>query len=259
MTDRPGNPYDAPRAPSADDWRHAFVPLGVTRGDTWQPVGAGVLVVDSPVVWLVTARSVLDGVGAAPVVAWVATAPERTDKAEGHAFVDLTTGRSADLAWLRHPERDLAACPFPVAPSWRVKAFSEARTLLEPDLQPLLPACVVATAWGLGAPGQRPVPLALDGSLAGVDPGARTIITSAPLLPRNAGAPVLVQLPAQAGGGVALAGIATHSVSVAEGVSSTLPPVRLTIAAPIALAFELLRSPAGKAARKAALAAGRPA
>jgi hypothetical protein len=257
VTDRPTNPYDAPKAPSADDWRHAFVPLGVSRAEGWQPVGAGVLLVDSPIVWLVTARSVLEAAGGSPIVAWVGTSS--AEKGEGHAFADLTTGRTGDLAWLRHPERDLAACVFPIGPTWRVKAFSEARTLLEPDLQPLLPACVVGTAWGLGAPGQRPVPLALDGTLAGIDPGARTIITTAPLLPRNAGGPLLVQLPAQAGGGVALAGIATHSVTVSEGVQSTLPPVRLTIAAPIALAFELIRSAPGKAARKAALASGKPA
>ncbi len=249
------NPYEAPRAPSADEWRQAFVPLGVTRGEVWAPLGAGVLLVDSPVVWLVTARSVLEGAGASPVVAWVAATTETGD---GHALIDLSTGRAADLAWLRHPERDLAACVFPIGSTWRIKAFNEARTLQETDLQPLLPACVVGNPYGIGAPGQRPTALALDGTLAGVDVSARTIITTAPLLPRNAGAPLLVPLPPQAGGGVSLAGIATHSVAVSEGVQSTLSPVRLTIAAPIALAFELIRSPAGKAARKAALAAGKP-
>lgn len=253
MSDRPGNPYDAPRAPSADEWRQAFVPLGATRGDVWTPLGAGVLLVDTPVVWLVTARSVLEPAGASPVVAWVDTLEG------GNALVDLTTGRTGDLAWLRHPERDVAACIFPIGATWKIKAFNEARTLQEADLQPLLPACVVGSPYGIGAPGQRPTALALDGTLAGVDAAARAIITTAPLLPRNGGAPLLVPLPVQAGGGVALAGIATHSVSVAEGVQSTLPPVRLTIAAPIALAFELIRSAAGKAARKAALSLGRPA
>lgn len=246
-------PYDAQRAPSADEWRQAFVPLGTARGDVWTPLGAGVLLVDNPVVWLVTARAVLDAAGASPIVGWVETVDG------GNALVDLSTGRTADLAWLRHPERDLAACVFPIGTTWRIKAFNEARTLQEADLQPLLTTCVVGSPYGIGAPGQRPTALALEGALAGVDLAARTIVTSAPLLPRNGGAPLLVPLPPQAGGGVVLAGIATHSVAVPEAVQSTLAPVRLTIAAPIALAFELIRSAPGKAARKAAMAPGRSA
>ncbi|MCO5169803.1 MAG: hypothetical protein M9894_25985 [Planctomycetes bacterium] len=246
-----GTPFDRPQAPSPDEWRLACVPLGALRGEgAWSPLGAGVLFIDAPVLWLLTARSVLEAAGGAPVAAWAAT----TDGAG--TMIDLTTGRpGTPLDWVRHPERDLAATVFPVGARLKLKAFAEAQTLPEEHLAPLARVAVGAFAFGFGATTQRPSPLAFDGAVAGVE--ARAILSSAALPSRSAGAPLLAQLPPQSGGGVALAGIATHAVVLPEPPTSPLPPVRLTVAAPIALAIALVRGEAGKAARAAAVAAGK--
>lgn len=250
-------PFAAPQAPSADAWRLACVPLGAVRAEgAWAPLGAGVLFVDAPVLWLLTTRSVVEGAQGAPVGAWVPT----TDGA--HAVVDLSTGRrGTPLDWVLHPERDLAATVFPIGARLVLKAFSEAQTLPDELLAPLLPVAVAAFAHGLGPAGQRPAPLAFAGALAGApgegDPAGRVLLATAPLPPRNAGAPLLAQLPPQAGGGVALAGIATHATALPEPPTSLLPPVRLTVALPVAAALSLVRGEAGKAARQAALVAGK--
>ena len=237
--------YEQPQALSPDDWLNAFVPLGALDGQQWTSCGAGVLLLDNPLVWLFTTKTVVAATGSLPLAAWV------PDDQDG-TIVDLTTDRSPETGWLAHPTADLIACLFPVDPKWRVKAFVEARCFPTEDLQPLLPVASMGCAYGLTPLTSRPRPLVLSGNVASCVDGV--VITTAPLLPRNSGAPLLVPLPPQAGGGVALAGISTATLSVPESVQSTAPPVRLTSAVPISAALGLIRSNQGKAQRKAALA-----
>ena len=243
-------PMDTPRVTPAAEWLHAFVPLGLQEQETWTPCAAGVLVIDNPVVWLLTARRVLDALEGRTVAA-LFKGPE------GRPLVlDLTTGRGADgpLPWLRHPELDLAALIVPIQPGWQVKAFTEARCLRLEEVEPLQRAGVVSAIYGLEGGGD-PRPAALDGAIARVDPERHELLTSAPLLPRNAGAPLVVALPPQSGGGVSLAGVATHTIAVPEPLQSSAAPVRLTAAVSISAALGLLRGQAGRAQRARALAA----
>ena len=57
--------------------------------------------------------------GSAPITGWV-------ENQEGATLVDLTTGRiGGDLDWIVSPEHDLAACLFPINPSFTTNCPGE--------------------------------------------------------------------------------------------------------------------------------------
>lgn len=240
---------DAPPLLTPDDWLGAFVPLGVARDRSWLPLGAGVLLVDAPVVWLLTARSVLTAAGDQRLAAFVS-------EQRGGLVLDLTTGRrGSPLDWLIDEEHDLAACLVPVDPAWGTKAFSEARCAPTEQLQPGTPVQALSCVYGVPGVSERTAPLLLTGVVARRDPAR--LVTTVPLPPHNAGAPLLLPLPVQLGGGVALLGLLTRGVAVPE--VGAAPPLRLSLAVPISAALSLVRSEPGKAQRRLALTSSRPA
>jgi hypothetical protein len=97
----------------------------------------------------------------------------------------------------------------------------------------------------------------LPGTLAR-GPGGR-LITTAPLLPLNVGAPLVMQAPAEAGGGLGLIGLLTRTLVVPEPPGSPAPPVRMAEAVPIEAAVALVRSDAGRAQRRLAIESSRSA
>lgn len=238
-----------PQTIPPEEWLSAFVPLGLTRDEAWSPAGAGTLLIDPPVLWLLTAKSLVESAGEERIAGLVR-------REDGATLVDLTTGRrGSELDWLPHPEHDLAAIVFPVDASWKLKAFAEQRCFPSRDLQPLQPAATVGCPYGLGAD-TEPFPVVLSGAIAAVEPNRVQVLATAPLLPRNAGAPLLIPLPSQAGGGVALAGITTATLCVPESHQSNAPPVRITKAVAVSQALALIRSDGGKAMREAAVGKG---
>ncbi|HBP17601.1 MAG TPA: hypothetical protein DEA08_07400 [Planctomycetes bacterium] len=233
--------------PHPDEWLGSFVPLGKVEGESWTPIGAGVLFVEAPIVWLLTARSALEAAGDAPISAWV-----RDDK-KG-TLLDLTQGRrGTPLDWIVSKDDDVAVCLFPTDPSWKVKAFNESQCFPAHDLQALLPTATLCAPYGLAPLSGWTMPLVQTGTMASVDRETGQLVTTAPLLPRNAGAPLLITLPTQSGGGVQLAGILSHTVAVPEPHRSTAPPVRLAIGQPVLAALALIRGEQGKEQRKLAL------
>ena len=76
-------------AASTSEWRNAFLPIGVRIGERWEPRGGGVLLLERPFVWLVTARAVVTGCADASPSVWV---PRST----GHGLLDL--GQTAPVA-----------------------------------------------------------------------------------------------------------------------------------------------------------------
>lgn len=227
----------------------AVLPLGRTGGGAFQPLGAGVLFIDSPLVWLLTARSVLEATGDAALGAYVS--PER----EG-TVVDLTTRRrGTPLDWIVDPALDVAACLLPIDPTWPIKAFPEARCVtpaLVPAEETVWSVCF---PWGLPGQAGPPPRVLLPGTLARGE-GER-LVTTTPLLPLNAGAPLVMKAPAEAGGGLGVIGLLTRTLVVPEPAGSQAPPVRLAEAVPISAAVALVRAEAGKAQRRLAIEASR--
>lgn len=238
-----GTPAGAPKPSAPDDWLGAIVPLGLARETTWRPVGAGVLLIDPPLVWLAAPRSLLEQLP-----------PDRNlaafvSEQQGGIVLDLITGRrGTPIDWIRHETLDLAVCLFPVNPAWGIKAFPESRCVEPERLMAGLPVLTVASAYGSEL-GLRPAPLVLPGMLARRD--ATTLVTTLPLLPQNVGAPVLVPVSGSDGGGVALVGILVRPIQV--------PPhplgshLTLTQGIPVTEALGLIRSEAGRAQRRIAI------
>lgn len=233
-----------PGQAASHDWLRAFLPLGSMRGDTWLPHGAGVLLVDRPFVWLCTAGAVLDQLAGERCCAFV-------PRQQGHGLLDLSTSHERlGLGWLRHPRVDLAACLMPIEPSFDIRAFAVAQCTRLADVQPLQPAATVGCAFGLDTgDAARMAPLVFDGIVAGVERGAARILTTAPLVPRNLGAPLLLASPY--GGPVQLAGIVTGERLLTEPEPRALP-LRLAVALSVDRLFELIHGPEGKALRERA-------
>ncbi|MCC7062857.1 MAG: hypothetical protein IT456_08650 [Planctomycetes bacterium] len=226
------------------DWLRAFLPLGTLRGDSWRPLGAGVLLVDMPVVWLITAASVVDQFAQDPAMAWV---PHR----DGSGLLNLSrVHQQFGLAWIRHASLDLAATLLPVDANFDIRAFSAAQCTRLADLQPLQPVVTVGALYGGEfANSPAPAPAVHDGIISRKDPQSQRLFTTAPLLPRNVGAPLLLASPY--GGTVTLAGICLGNVLIGEVDPRTMP-VRLGVAIGVDAALELIRSDAAAGQRLAA-------
>jgi len=228
------------------DWLRTFLPLGVFEDEErWTPVGAGVLFADLPLVWLITARSVLDEAAGRPFAAWLGD--EDFFRFDGAL-------RASGLEWVRHEEHDLAVCPFPLAPEWNLRAFTEANTIF---LDAAAPGVQVQTvACPFGAPGLRPdgppPPFLWQGALTGVV-GER-LYSTAPLLTQSAGSPLLAATATESGRTVSFLGVVTESVLLPDPHPAT-PPLRLSGAVSAQAAVALIRSEAGKAQRRVALSA----
>lgn len=227
------------------DWLNAFVQLGKGTKEGYTPLGAGFLVLDDRCPWLVTGRSVLERCGDDDLLAWVG---------EPGVVVGITQAlASSQLAWVVDESLNLAACPFPINPAWKARAFGRDALLPSEKLLPTMTACALGSPYGFDLPGRPPV-LTLDGSIAGVDLPNGRVFTTAPLLPLNVGAPLLVlTAPLSMGGSVALAGIMAQTMPVRRPVEGVMVPphlvptqLHLSLAHPADRIFELLRSPAAE-------------
>lgn len=232
------------------EWLAAFLPLGVVREQkAWAPLGAGVLLIDPPILWLVTARSTLQRAGDQTLSAFVS-------EDQGGTVLDLVSGRRGTaFDWLEDTAAGLVACLFPVDRSWPVKAFPEAACVTD-ELEPGSAVWAVGAVYGQPLLGERPSPLVLPGILARRD--AEQLVTTAPLPPMNLGAPLLVPVRGEGGSGAALAGIVTAILTVPAEPGIPAASLRLSVATPVAAALSLIRSEAGKAQRRLAIERSRP-
>ncbi|MEZ6037395.1 MAG: hypothetical protein R3F29_07940 [Planctomycetota bacterium] len=227
MTSTPGS--------TASSWLRAFLPLGTRQGERWAPAGGAVLLHDHPLVWLVTATEVLRSVGGADLTAWV-------PRAQGAGLLNLgETHRHAGITWIHHPI-GLSASLFPLDESFQIKAFPENQCTRLRDLQPIHPAVTVGGLYSPDVPtGAHPSPAVCDGIVSSIDERTGCVYSTAPLLPRNLGAPLLLASP-YGGGAVTLAGILLGNVTLSHADPRELP-VRLSRSVCTDAAFELIRSP----------------
>lgn len=241
-------PMQPSPSPIADLLR-SFLPIGTLRKGAWAPTGAGVLVLDTPVVWLVTATAAIDALGDEPVHTWV---PQQ----RGAAVFDLAAAQQRfGLRWIRHATQEIAATLLPLDPSFAIKAFGLQQSAWLRDVAALQPTVSLGCPYSqeMANPG-HPAPAVFTGVVARVEPEAHRIYTTAPLLPRNAGAPLLLASPY--GGPITLAGILTGTIQLG-GTDPRDLPIRLAAAVPFDTVLELIQSPAANACREAATAGTR--
>ncbi len=82
---------------SGIEWLHAFMSLGCVHNNNWELQGGGVLLLDQPVVWLVTATKVIEDLDGQDLVTWV----RRKDSVN---LLNISeTQRKTELDWLHHP------------------------------------------------------------------------------------------------------------------------------------------------------------
>ena len=223
------------------DWLQTFLPLGCLHDGEWEPRGGGVLLLDRPVIWLVTARAALEGLGDRPLHTWV-------PREQGGAFLDLTASqRQAGIDWIHHPT-GLSATLFPTDDSFRIRAFTEAQCTRVRKLTPLQPVATIGCLYGPDIEQQpQPTKAVLDGIISSVNAQTGTIYSTAAMLPNNAGAPLLLASPY--GGAVTLAGVLLGDAMAAAGDPRALP-VRLGRAICVDAALELVRGKQAEAQRR---------
>ncbi|MCK5940782.1 MAG: hypothetical protein KAI24_02335 [Planctomycetes bacterium] len=217
---------------SGSDWLRTFLPLGTTIGESWEPLGAGVLMMDASMVWLVTAREVAEASVRQQLTTWV-------PRADDVVLLDLSDSQTrSGLNWIHHPA-GLSASLFPLAKDFVIKAFAETQCTRVQGLQPLVPTASVGILYGPDVPAPRPpTPNVCEGIVSSADPHSGRILSTAPMLPRNAGAPLLLASPY--GGQVTLAGIQLGNILVNENDPRMLP-LRFSSSTCVDAALELIR------------------
>lgn len=231
-----------PHAVSLKELLRAYVPLGIASEDgAWSPLGAGTLIYDAPVLWLATAKNVVQRAPSGALAAWVG-------QEGGGTVVELLVDASdGGLGWIEAAEDDLAISIFPVNPEWDLKAFGETRCLAPSNLALLMPVCSIGCPYGVeGVQATGPNPIMLPGAVSGLVP-PNEFYTTAPLLPANNGAP-LIQLDGGSGD-VALAGLLTRPAHVPEQ-SPEESSVRLSLGLAASTIWKLIRSAPAKAQRE---------
>jgi hypothetical protein len=228
------------------DWLNAFVQLGKAEGEGLAPLGSGFLLLDDNRPWLITSRTTLETAQGDDLLAWVGSPGTVVGISQALAL--------NELQWVVHEQHNLAACLFPLDPAWNVKAFSQAACVPGEKLMPLMDACSLGSPYGFDLGGRPPV-MALDGVLSSVDLERGRLFTTAPLLPMNTGAPLLVlTAPLAMGGSVLLAGVMAQTLPVRRPVEGAMVPphlvptqLHLSLAHPVGAVFDLVRSEGAKA------------
>lgn len=217
------------------EWMHAFMTLGSVQHDNWELRGAGVLLLDQPVVWLVTASEVIADFDGQDIVTWV-------KRKQDVSLLNISNSqRNSGVQWIHHPA-GISATMFPVDASFAIKAFSRMQCTKIRDLQPMQPAVSLGSLMAAGfqrSPGD--LPAVCDGMISTVDRNNHLIHATTPLLPRNAGAPLMLASPH--GGPITIAAILLGNAVVPE-VDPRVLPIRLSRAIAIDAALELIRSDA---------------
>jgi len=222
------------------DWLNTCLPIGAADGDQWTPAGCGVLLVDGPLVWLVTARANIEREGER-LLTWV---PGK----DGPGLLDLSDSQArSGISWLHH-QSGVSATLFPVDQRFAIKAFNETQCTRLRHVQPLQPVATAGFLYGPDLPPPQSSPPALcDGIVSSVDKTTGWIHATAPTIPRNLGAPLLLASPY--GGNVTLAGILIGDTLINDEDPRALP-LRFSRAICIDAAIELIRSEAANEQRR---------
>jgi hypothetical protein len=172
------------------EWLSAFAPVGGLRQDSlWAAFGACVLFHKPPLLWMVTARHVVEKVGRKALTVLVT-------RSSGQGVIVVQVGEiltQHGFSWIEDEANDLAAAPMPASPEFGIKAVTPENCLPLDKLLPSMPCFTLGCPFGLhGLDPQRATPLVLDGVISGVDPSSRRVYTSAPTFPGNSGGPLLV-------------------------------------------------------------------
>jgi Trypsin-like peptidase domain len=247
------------------EWLNTVVPVGDLREDNWwTALGAGVLFHKPSLLWMVTARHVVEKVGRQVLTVLVT-------QSSGEGIIVVKVGEilaNQGFSWVEDEINDLAAAPMPELP-FGVPAVTPAGCLPLSKLIPSMPCFTVGCPYGLhGVNPERATPLVLDGVISGVDPKNHKVYTSAPTFPGNSGGPLIVfRSPFHADGSVAfggpptilLAGIMLETRLLQNpDATSRIPPLHLGVAAPADAVLALLDSEQARAiaARVEALRSG---
>src|SRR5437899_1719036 len=95
------------------EWLSAVAPVGGLRDDNlWAASGAGVFFHKPPLLWVVTARHVVEKVGQQALTVLVT-------RSSGHGVTVIEVGKiltSHGLSWVEDEVNDLAAAPMPKLP-----------------------------------------------------------------------------------------------------------------------------------------------
>lgn len=216
------------------EWLQAFVPVGFAPGpNQWKATGGGVVFLEHDLLWLVTARHVVEETGQKRI------APLLT-KADGSIVVVQLADMQASsgFSWLEDEQADVAVTPLPVMPGLAVKAVTHKECILVKDVIPSMPAFTLGCPYGLvGLDPEHPRPLVLDGVVSGTRPSENLIFTSTPTFPDNSGGPLVVfRNPCSAAGGltvgqpvVLLAGVVLQMRLVSDPNLSGIPPLHLGV------------------------------
>jgi hypothetical protein len=250
------------------DWLSAFAPVGsVQAGNQWAACGACVFFHHPPVLWLVTARHVLEKVGRHALTVLVARTSgdaaivgrqaltQPVPRSTGKDVVVVEVGKIlADngISWVEDEGTDLAAAVMPDAPELGLLSLTREHCLPLAELVPSTLCFTVGCPYGLhGLNPQTALPLVLDGVISGVDQVNRKIYTSAPTFPGNSGGPLIAfHSPLLSLGGMEIgrpifrfAGIMLDTKLLhAPDSSSRIPPLHLGVAAPADAVLALLES-----------------
>ena len=216
----------------SSEWLSTVVQLGVLSSpDRWTATGAGIFVNNEPVLWLVTARHLVQP----DLVAML------TRDVGGRAFFPLQVMlEDFDLEWVEDESRDLAALVVPVLPKARMKAIDRTNMLDVEDLVPSMPAYAIGCPYGIdGLDPSTATPLVMDGIIAGKDDASGRIFTTAATYPGNSGGPLIViRSPINPAGGlevgrptVFLAGvILSFATAIQPAERDDAPPLHLGVA-----------------------------
>src|ERR1043166_2205379 len=103
------------------EWLSAFAPVGVLRSDNlWAAFGACVLFHKPPLLWMVTARHVVEKVGQQALTVLVT-------RSSGAGVIVVEVGKiltEHGLSWVQDGVNDLAAAVMPWSPDFAIKAVT---------------------------------------------------------------------------------------------------------------------------------------
>jgi hypothetical protein len=236
------------------EWLSAFAPVGSLRDDNqWAAFGACVFFHKPSLLWMVTARHVLEKVGRQALTVLIT-------RSSGQGLIVVQVGEiltNHGFSWVEDEVNDLAAAPMPASPDFGIKAVTPENSVPMIDLVPSMPCFTVGCPYGLhGLNPQKATPLVLDGVISGVDPVSRKIYTSAPTFQGNSGGPLIAfRSPSDPAGRmivgrstVLFAGIMLETKLLhAEDPSSRISPLHLGVAAPADAVLALLDSDQARA------------
>ena len=236
----------------SSEWLSAFAPVGGLRDDNqWAAFGACVFFRMPTVLWMVTARHVVQAVGRRAL-----TILARRSSGEGALLVNVGEILANHvLSWVEDEASDLAAAPMPTSTEFGITALTPDHCLPMTDLLPSMPCFTAGCPYGLPPlDPQRGLPLVLDGVISGVDPVGRKVYTSAPTFPGNSGGPLVAyRKQVNRPGGllvvrreIFLAGIMSETKLLPDP-DNRIPPLHLGVAAPADAVLALLDSDQARA------------